>query len=62
MQAMEGVQPQLVRPQLYIASIRTEVCKDVLEQNGITHILQVSTGSAAAGSLVPCACSAAFCA
>lgn len=36
-----GLQPQLVRPQLYIASVRTELYKELLEQNGITHILQV---------------------
>jgi hypothetical protein len=42
---MDGLQPQLVRPQLYIASIRTELFKEVLEQNGITHILQVSTAT-----------------
>jgi hypothetical protein len=36
-----GVQPQMVRPQLYIASVRTELHREILEQNGITHILQV---------------------
>lgn len=36
-----GLQPQMVRPQLYIASVRTELYRDILEQNGITHILQV---------------------
>lgn len=36
-----GVQPQMVRPQLYIASVRTELYREILEQNGITHILQV---------------------
>lgn len=40
--AMEGgLQPQMVRPQLYISSMRTELYREVLETNGITHILQV---------------------
>jgi hypothetical protein len=37
----QGLQPQMVRPRLYIASVRTEVSKEALEQSGITHILQV---------------------
>jgi len=37
----EELQPNMVRPQLYLASVRTEVYKDILDQNGITHILQV---------------------
>lgn len=46
--AMErGLQPQMVRPQLYISSMRTELYRDVLETNGITHILQVGCGSSA---------------
>lgn len=36
-----GLQPQMVRPQLYISSMRTELYRDVLDTNGITHILQV---------------------
>jgi hypothetical protein len=37
----QGLQPQMVRPRLYIASVRTELSKDLLEQSGITHVLQV---------------------
>lgn len=37
-----GVQPNLVRPGLYLSSSRTEVCQDVLSQHAITHILQAS--------------------
>lgn len=37
----EELQPNMVRPQLYLASVRTEVYMDILDQNGITHILQV---------------------
>lgn len=37
----QGLQPQMVRPHLYISSMRTELYRELLESNGITHILQV---------------------
>eukprot|EP00775_Hariotina_reticulata_P006465 gene6465-6693_t len=33
--------PCLIRPSLYLSSLRTEVYKDLLDEFGITHILQV---------------------
>jgi hypothetical protein len=37
--------PCLIRPSLYLSSLRTEVYKDLLDEFGITHILQVGLGA-----------------
>lgn len=36
------LRPDLIRPGLYLSSVRTEVYREVLDDHGITHILQVS--------------------
>lgn len=41
------LQPCLIRPGLYLSSLQTEVYRDILDEHGITHILQVSVATVA---------------